>query len=83
MKATKLTPKQREIFERLKATPGGVLRQHIKQSNTVCFRLLDAKINPIANFSYSMVRKLIDKDVLELKGHDYALKATSEGYQPD
>lgn len=78
MKAIKLTPKQREIFELLKATPGGVIRQHIKMSNTVCFRLLDANRNPITNIRFGIVKDLEDKNVLEVDGHDYVLKATSE-----
>lgn len=43
MKATKLSPKQREVFQALKEAPNGVLRQHIKPNNSVCFRLLDYK----------------------------------------
>jgi len=77
MKAIKLTPKERELFEELKSTPGGVLRQHIKPSNTVCFRLLDEKFNPVKNYRYGIVHQLIDKNVLQLQGHDYILKATS------
>jgi hypothetical protein len=78
MKAIKLTPKERELFEALKSIQGGVLRQHVKQSNTICFRLLDEKFNPIKNYRYGLVHNLIDKNVLELAGHDYVLKATSE-----
>lgn len=77
MKAIKLTPKERELFERLKATPGGVLRQHIRPSNNICFRLLDANFNPLFNYRYGLVHQLIDKNVLELKGSDLCLKATS------
>lgn len=78
MEAIKLTPKERELFEELKAYPGGFLRQHIKGTNTVCFRLLDAKSNPIQNYRYGLVHNLISKNILELKGHDYVLKATSD-----
>lgn len=78
MEAVKLTPKERELFEALKSTQGGVLRQHIKKSNTVCFRLLDKEMNPLKNYRYGMVHNLIDKNILELSGHDYVLKATSE-----
>lgn len=65
----------------LKSTPGGVLRQHIKMSNTVCFRLLDEDVKPVSNIPYGMVIKLRDKDVIELNGSDYVLKATSDEYQ--
>ena len=78
MKAQKLTPKERELFEKLKATPGGFLRQHIRPSNNICFRLLDANFNPLQNYRYGLIHKLIDKEVLEVKGHDYVLKATSD-----
>lgn len=78
MEAIKLTPKERELFESLKSYPGGVLRQHIKPSNTICFRLLDAQRNPVANFRFGLVHQLVDKNVLEIDGHDYVLKATSE-----
>lgn len=78
MKATKLTPKERELFEALKSTPGGKLRQHIKQSNTVCFRLLDGALNPIQNVRFGLVMQLRDKDIIELSGHDWVLKATSD-----
>src|SRR5882672_9786833 len=45
MKGPKLTPKEREIFDLLKMTPGGILRQHINPSNIVCYRLLDSSKN--------------------------------------
>lgn len=77
MKGPKLTPKQREIFEILKRTEGGVLRQHVNPSNIVCFRLLDAAKNPVCNYQYRVIRQLIDKDVLQISGIDYILKATS------
>lgn len=38
-------------------------------------------MNPLRNIPYGMVHKLLDKDVLEISGHDYVLKATSEGWQ--
>jgi hypothetical protein len=78
MKATKLTPKERELFEALKSTEGGKLRQHIKPSNTVCFRLLDNKLNPVQNVRFGLVMQLRDKDIIELSGHDWVLKATSD-----
>lgn len=78
MKAIKLTPKERELFESMKSYPGGVLRAHIKSTNTVCYRLLDSKMNPIKNYRYGLIHQLVDKDVLEMNGHDYVLKATSE-----
>lgn len=77
MKAIKLTRMERVVFEHLKQTPGGKLRQHIKTTNTVVFRLLDANFNPLANYRYGTVHSLIDKNILELEGHDYVLKATS------
>jgi hypothetical protein len=78
MKAIKLTPKERELFEALKSTAGGVLRQHIKPSNALCFRLLDASLNPLQNYRYGLVHQLVEKGVLEMSGHDYILKATSD-----
>lgn len=78
MKAIKLTPKQREVFELLKKTEGGVIRQHVKMSKTLCFRLLDKDRHPIANIGYGIVMTLRDKNVLDINGHDFVLKATSE-----
>jgi hypothetical protein len=78
MKAIKLTPKERELFEELKSVEGGILRQHIRPSNTVCFRLLDKAFNPVKNYRYGLVHQLEEKNVLEVRGHDYVLKATSE-----
>lgn len=78
MKAIKLTPKEKDLFEALKANQGGVLRQHIKKTNTVCFRLLDKTFSPVQNYGYGLVHRLIDKNILELSGHDYILKATSD-----
>lgn len=77
MKAIKLTPKQREIFDLLKKTEGGKLRQHVKKSNTVCYRLLDSAMNPISNIRQGIILDLVDKNLLERDGHDYVLKATS------
>lgn len=77
MKATKLSPKQREVFQALKEAPNGVLRQHIKPNNSVCFRLLDYKKNPIANYRMGIVLTLADKNLIELTPNgDYILKAT-------
>lgn len=75
----KLTPKQRELFEAIKAHPGSILRRHIKMSNTVCFRLLDKGLNPIQNYGVRLVEELVRKEVLQLKGSDAVLKATSSG----
>lgn len=77
MQAIKLTPKERELFEQLKSLPGGKLRQHVKPSNTICFRLLDKDFNPVSNYRYGIVHNLVDKNILQLDGHDYVLKATS------
>lgn len=45
MKAIKLTPKERELFEALKSTAGGVLRQHINQMPCVTDCLTPASIH--------------------------------------
>lgn len=80
MKAIKLTPKQRELFDELKRFPGGCLRQHIKGTNTVCYRLLDAARNPISNWRYGIVHDLADKDIIEINKTtgDYTLKADAD-----
>lgn len=77
MKSTQLTPKQRELFEKLKDTVGGRLRKHIRPSNIVCYRLLDAEMNPIMNVRCGLVDALIEKDLLDVSGFDFVLKATS------
>ena len=76
MKSRKLTPKQREVFDLLNKTGGGLLRQHIKPTGLVCWRLLDAEARPILNVSESIVWNLVDKDVLQKDGQNYILKAT-------
>jgi len=64
MKSIKLTPKEKELFELLKQTTGGVLRQHVKPTNTVCFRILDEKKNPLLNVRQSTVYGLLNKNIL-------------------
>lgn len=79
MKAIKLTPKEKELFDSLQQFEGGCLRQHIKSTNTVCFRLLDKEFRPIKNFRYGLVHQLEEKGIIELnKDHNYVLKATAE-----
>lgn len=78
MKAQKLTPKEKEIFEVLTSIPGGVLFKHIKPTGLVCYRVLDAKRNPIMNVRQGIVDNLVDKDVLEKNGFDFILKASTE-----
>jgi hypothetical protein len=77
MKAIKLTPTQRQVFELLKKTHGGKIRRHIRPSNTVCFRLLDKNMNPLMNIRYHIVQELIEKEVITIQDHDYILTATS------
>lgn len=77
MKAIKLTDMEREIYNALVQHEGGCLRQHIKPSNNVCYRLLDARRNPIANYRQGKVLSLADKGVLDIQPNgDYILKAT-------
>lgn len=84
MQATKLTEKEKSIFHLLNETPNGFLRQHVKPSGTVCYRLMDSQRNPLMNIQMGVIDRLVSKDVLERKGFDYVLKATvdSLGYQP-
>lgn len=78
MKAIKLTPKQREVFVKLTKNPDGKLRAHIKRSGTMCYRLLDSKLNPLLNVSKGVIDKLKSIQVIEKKGHDFILCATVE-----
>lgn len=78
MKALKLTPKQKEIFDMLTEKKGAVLFKHVKPSGVICYRVLDEKKNPVANVRCGLVDQLIEKDVLERDGHEYILKATTE-----
>ena len=79
MKAIKLTEKERELFYLLTRHAGGVLRQHIKPTNTVCFRVLDGARNPLKNVRYGLVYQLKDKNILDVQPNgDFTLKATSE-----
>lgn len=82
MKAQKLTPAEKELFDSLHQTPGGFLRKHVKPTGTVCYRLLDANVSPIKNYRQGLVDKLVDKDVLQMKGFDYILKATTDEPKP-
>lgn len=79
MKAVKLTKNEKELFDLLLQNPGGVLRQHVKPTKTVCFRVLDAKRNPLKNIRYGLVYQLKDKNILDtLPDGDFVLKATGE-----
>lgn len=82
MKALKLTPKQREVFQDLQSYPGGVLRQHIKPTGTLCFRLMDIKRNPIKNYRVGLIEELVSKQVIELSKApgftEYVLKADTD-----
>lgn len=78
MKALKLTPKQKEIFDYLTSIPGGVLFKHVKPTGTICYRILDGNRNPVMNVRCGLVDDLIEKDVLERNGNDFVLKATTE-----
>lgn len=78
MKALKLTPKQKEVFDLLEKTPGGVVFKHVKPSGTLCYRLLDAKRNPILNIRMGIIEDLIQKGVLVADGMEYKLSATNE-----
>lgn len=78
MKALKLTPKQKEIFDMLTEKKGSVLFKHVKPTGVICYRLLDANRNPVMNIRSGLVDELISKDVLEKSGHEYVLKATTE-----
>ena len=78
MKAQKLTPKQKEIFDLLSSLPNAVLYRHVKPTGVICYRLLDEKRNPLLNVRMSFVEQLIEKDVLEKSGHEYILKATTD-----
>lgn len=82
MKAQRLTPAEKELFDSLHQTPGGVLRKHVRPTGTLCYRLLDDKMNPIKNYRQGLVDKLKDKDVLEMRGWDYVLKATTDNITP-
>lgn len=65
MKARKLTRVQRAAFETISRHPKGILRQHVKGTGLVVWRLLDDKMNPIANFSEHVIYGLQSKDILE------------------
>lgn len=80
MKAQKLTPKQKELFDMLTSLNGGVLFKHVKPTGTICYRVLDNKRNPVFNVRCGLVDELIQKDVLEKVPNtfEYVLKATTE-----
>jgi hypothetical protein len=78
MKALKLTPRQKEVFDTLTRIPGGVLYKHVKPTGLICYRLLDDKKNPVMNIRSGLVDELLDKEVLDRDGNNYVLKATTE-----
>lgn len=78
MKSIKLTPKEREVFVAISSTPDSVLYKHVKPTGTICYRLLDNKKNPVANFREATVQKLIDKDVLAIDNLGVVTKASVE-----
>src|SRR5687767_13625018 len=85
MKSTKLTPKQKEIFDLLHQFKTGVLRRHVKQSGTVCYRLMDHLVNPVKNVPEYLVDALEEKDLIE-RGTEpgtFILKATTEESKMD
>lgn len=55
MKAIKLTPKQKEIFDALASLKGAVLYKHVKPTGVVCYRVLDANKNPVMNVRCGLV----------------------------
>lgn len=72
---TILTPKEKELFEKLIATEDGFLRRHKTMTGNFCFRLLDNKINPISNYKSEVVKSLIEKGWLKLDGDKYFVRA--------
>lgn len=78
MKALKLTPKQKELFDALTSLQGGVLFKHVKPTGTICYRVLDKNRNPVMNVRSGLVDELVSKDVLERSGNDYVLKASTD-----
>jgi hypothetical protein len=79
MKALKLTPKQKEIFDLLSSMKGAVLFKHVKPTGLVTYRVLDASRNPVMNVRMGLVDELISKQLLErTENHEYILRATTE-----
>lgn len=71
----RLTDKEREIYDALYQQKGGIIREHVNPAGTRCFRHLDARRNPLANYQHSKVMDLIGKGVLTvLPNGEYELK---------
>lgn len=68
-----LTEAQQRILDEIKSFPGGHLRKHWKNDDTVVYRLMDKDINPIKNLSYGMVNKLIEMGFVKRQGDVFVL----------
>ena len=80
MKPLKLSNRQKQVYDLLVDNPGGFVRRYVKPNNTICWRVLDEKLNPLLNASDFVIDGLIDKGVLELDKvkQNYVLKADTK-----
>jgi hypothetical protein len=65
-KKIKLTKAQKRVMDEVKSYPGGHLRLFRRNKGTVlCFKLMDKDLNPIKYLSHSMIKKLMDRDLIK------------------
>lgn len=67
----KFTPAQKRVYKSLKIH-GGFLKHHLRPNGKECYRFLDSDNNPLENFRYAVVKRMIDKlpeDLYVSDGH--------------
>lgn len=48
----------------MRINEGSVLKLHMKKNRTRCYRMIDIKKNAVSNFRYAVVRRMVNKEVL-------------------
>ena len=68
----KLTKAQKRVMSEVNSYPGGHLRQYRRNKGSVlCFKLMDKDLSPVKFLSFSMIKKLMDKDLIKKEGEIY------------
>lgn len=73
---SKLTQKQNDALVLFTKYKSGRLRGHRATNGAACFRLLDEKLNPIANLDYDAVKQLQESNILRIHDESYTLNLT-------
>lgn len=60
----RLTPQLQTVYEELQRY-GGRIRRHVSPTGTLCYRLVDARRNPLRNYQKHVIDALIEISLLE------------------